>query len=280
MAALAKILPRLATEVQDFITGLINKAEDMGVDSNIATSEKGAEAAQKIQNLFEKAPQQFYAYKPEYLEQIAVEAAEYPANSAIALINPKDMRNLATALSERSFREGVPYADRIAGIRELIEQGYPLDDSARLVVEMPTSPELTPHELRMIAMNPADEAVIRERARGRALAQVQGHEGRHRSRVAEELGIPKVLVDLYDQYGSFGDSISAEMQKGMPIYGQGRPTTDKTTLASGRVVDTPGAGDTRGIFEFLSTVGALPVGYSVMKDVGGLENVGDDQLIQ
>jgi len=279
MAALAKILPRLSDEVSDFIMALVNKYEAMGVDTPISSSPMGAEAAQKLQNLYDKAPQQFYAYKPEYLEQIAVEAAENPANSAMALINPKDMRNLATALSERSFREGVPYADRIAGIRELIEQGYPLDDSARLVVEMPTSPELTPHELRMIAMNPADEAVIRERARGRALAQVQGHEGRHRSRVAEELGIPKVLVDLYDQYGSFGDSISAEMQKGMPIYGQGRPTTDKTTLESGKVVDTPRAGNTRGIFEFLSTLGALPVGYGVLKNSGALENVSDSEAL-
>jgi len=280
MAALAKILPRLSDEVRDFIMALVNKYDAMGVDTPISSSPMGAEAAQKLQNLYDKAPQQFYAYKPEYLEKIAVEAAENPANRAIALMDPANMRTLAPYLSEKSYRDGMTYLERKNAAKELIEQGYPLDDSAFLSVEMPSSPELTPHELRMIAMNPADEAVIRERARGRALTQVTGHEGRHRSRAAEELNIPKVLVDLYDQYGSFGDSISAEMQKGMPIYGQGVPaTTPIKSSVTGETITAPKAGDTRGIFEFLSTLGALPVGYGVLKNSGALENVSDSEAL-
>ena len=263
MAALAKILPRLSDEVSDFIMALVNKYEAMGVDTPISSSPMGAEAAQKLQNLYDKAPQQFYAYKPEYLEKIAVEAAENPANSAIALMDPANMRTLAPYLSDSSFREGMSFADRKAAIRELVEQGYPLDDAATLIVEMPTSP-----------------ASVRVGSKEEPLAQVTGHEGRHRSRVAEDMGITKVLVDLYDQYGSFGDSISAEMKKGMPIYGQGVPaTTPIKSSVTGETITAPKAGDTRGIFEFLSTLGALPVGYGVLKNSGALENVSDSEAL-
>ena len=169
------------------------------------------EFVEKVKNLDKEAPFAFSQYEPKVLRSALAEAADGVAD--VAVIKPEDFRMLAARNLEMWMQGGKNFSPddpitqdiyrKIDEYADMYEKGIQFDDIPRLTVDQPYE----------------------------GIAQVVGHEGRHRMRGQEKIGADGALIRIlrpedYDIKGS--DDVlytekSTHQQEGGKAY---KPTAD------------------------------------------------------
>ena len=134
------------------------------------------EFVEKVKNLDKEAPFAFSQYEPKVLRSALAEAADGVAD--VAVIKPEDFRMLAARNLEmwmqggRYFSPDDPITQdiyrKIDEYADMYEKGIQFDDIPRLEVDQPYE----------------------------GIAQVVGHEGRHRVRGQEKIGADGALIRI------------------------------------------------------------------------------------
>lgn len=169
------------------------------------------EFVEKVKNVAEEAPFAFSQYEPKVLRSALAEAADGVAD--VAVIKPEDFRMLAARNLEMWMQGGRDFSpdnpvtqeiyNKINEYADMYEKGIQFDDIPYLRVDQPYE----------------------------GIAQVVGHEGRHRMRGQEKIGADSALVRIlrpkdYDIKGS--DDVlytekSTHQQEGGKTY---KPSAD------------------------------------------------------
>lgn len=169
------------------------------------------EFVEKVKNIDKEAPFAFSQYEPKVLRSALAEAADGVAD--VAVIKPEDFRMLAARNLEMWMQGGKNFSpddpitqsiySKIDDFADMYEKGIQFDDIPRLAVDQPYE----------------------------GIAQVVGHEGRHRMRGQEKIGADGALIRIlrpedYDIKGS--DDVlytekSTHQQEGGKAY---KPTAD------------------------------------------------------
>ena len=134
------------------------------------------EFVEKVKNLDKEAPFAFSQYEPKVLRSALAEAADGVAD--VAVIKPKDFRMLAARNLEMWMQGGKNFSPddpitqdiyrKIDEYADMYEKGIQFDDIPRLEVDQPYE----------------------------GIAQVVGHEGRHRVRGQEKIGADGALIRI------------------------------------------------------------------------------------
>ena len=136
------------------------------------------EFVEKVKNLDKEAPFAFSQYEPKVLRSALAEAANPDSGSDLAVISPEDFRMLASRNLEMWMQGGKNFSPddsitqdiyrKINKYADMYEHGIQFDDIPRLEVGQPYE----------------------------GIAQVVGHEGRHRVRGQEKIGADGALIRI------------------------------------------------------------------------------------
>jgi|TARA_R110000823_G_scaffold210025_3_gene340194 hypothetical protein len=174
--------------------------EKLSASSGEVKPSEWPEFIDKLKNVYTEAPFAFSQYEPNVLKEAIAESAD--GLSDIALISPKDFRMLAARNIEQWMEGGKYYSpddpitqdifSKINKYADMYEDGIPFDDIPRLEVDQPFE----------------------------GVAQVVGHNGRHRVLGQEKLGTETALIKIlrrkdYDLKGS-DDVLHTEMSHHQP----------------------------------------------------------------
>jgi hypothetical protein len=183
---IANLIEELLAEVPDIARRWFESLNfPEGVQAHLLTPEY----VKKLKNLANEFPEGFRQYEPLALHEVIDEAAA--GYSDIAIMNPGDFRMLASRNiedaiqaeadwlaanpGEEAFRAGSDeHIGRINRYAEMFEQGELFDEVPFLEVETGIADEI---------------------------AQIIGHEGRHRKRALEKIGAGASLVRLIPRSG-------------------------------------------------------------------------------
>ena len=196
MAAGAKILSALTDDAVRWVESLSRKLGDTTYGSAMASDPEtiAGQMGDKLVNLTREVPESFDLFEAKRLYNTMVDANEGFLD--LAVINPKTFREAAydVPLSSNILRE--VHEKKMQGIRDRINAGLPLDDYAELANR-----------------NYLDAS------------EFVGHDGRHRERVFEELGMDKSLVKVVPETTAMHnfpapDELLSKMDPSIELIGQ------------------------------------------------------------
>ena len=161
---------KLVEDLPDIAKRWFESLTPMGDEAGENFSSVAAEEYfSKLRNLADENPEAFFQYEPSALSEILEESAL--GFSDIAVIAPENFRLLASRNLEKFLEEDSPMRDEILAkietYADMYDTGIPFDEVPHLMTELYGD-----------------------------VAQVVGHEGRHRMRGLERVGSDKALVSI------------------------------------------------------------------------------------
>tara|TARA_R110000787_G_scaffold276794_1_gene385797 strand:+ start:424 stop:1122 length:699 start_codon:yes stop_codon:yes gene_type:complete len=196
MAAGAKILSGLTDNAVRWVESLSRKLGDTTYGSAMASDPEtiAGQMGDKLVNLAREVPESFDLFEAKRLYNTMVDANEGFLD--LAVTSPKTFREAAYDVPMNSNIRREKYEEKMQDIRDRINAGLPLDDYAELANR-----------------NYLDAS------------EFVGHDGRHRERVFEELGMDKSLVKVVPETTSMHnfaapDELLSKMSPSTELIGQ------------------------------------------------------------